>query len=72
MSTSPARDLTIVSRSATRRPRALRQPRLEGLPGGSFDAAYRRLAAVMLRLDVPTVASDLRAERQGRSLPHAA
>jgi hypothetical protein len=69
MSTQPARDLTIVSRSANGQPRTLR---LEPLPGRSREAAYRRLAAVMLRLDVATLANDLRAERRGCSLPHAA
>jgi hypothetical protein len=66
MTTQPARDLTIVSRSADRRPRTLR---LEPRSGLSREAAYRRLAVAMLRLDVLSLANDLSAER---SLPHAA
>ncbi len=77
MSTLPAGDLSIVSRSASELSRTLaqkpqKQQRLQPLSGMSQDAAYRRLAAVMLRLDVASLASDLRAERLQRGLPRAA
>jgi hypothetical protein len=68
MSTPPARGLAIVGRSSAALPPTFR---LERLPTGR-DAAYRGLAAVILRLDVASLGSELRAARLGLSLPRAA
>jgi hypothetical protein len=68
MNTPPAHGLAIVGRSSAALPRTFR---LERLPT-SGDAAYRRLATVIMRLDVASLADDLRATRLGLSLPRAA
>jgi hypothetical protein len=49
---------------AGRHPDAMNtEPRTQGADEAARNAAYRRLAAVILRLDVPTLARDLRAIR---------
>jgi hypothetical protein len=52
------------------------KPRTQSANEAARDAAYRRLAAVVLRLDVATLADELRAARivsiQSRELAHAA
>jgi len=68
MNTTPAHGLAIVGRSAALQPRTFR---LERQPT-SRDAAYRRLAIVIMRLDVATLADELRGTRLGMSLPRAA
>lgn len=69
MTTTPARGLEIVGRSsAAAQPRTFRLER----HATSRDAAYRRLATVIMRLDVATLADELRALRLGISLPRAA
>jgi hypothetical protein len=68
MNTKPARGLEIVGRSAAAQPRTFR---IERHPT-SRDAAYRRLAAVIMRLDVANLGEELRAMRLGLSLPRAA
>jgi len=68
MSTASAADLAIVGRASAGRPRTLRQER----PAASRQAAYRRLASVILRLDVATLGSELGTARVKLSLPHAA
>lgn len=68
MNTTPARALEVVGRSSVAQRRTFR---LERHPT-SADAAYRRLATVMLRLDVATLADELRAIRLGTGLPRAA
>jgi hypothetical protein len=62
MNTSPAtRRLAVVGRSAAGQPRTFR---LEPLAAAcSRDAAYRRLAAVLLGLDVASLATELRQRR---------
>ena len=63
MTRSPAtRRLAVVGRSAAGQPRTYR---LEVLPrpAASRDAAYRRLATVMLGLDVATLAHQLQQAR---------
>jgi hypothetical protein len=50
---------------------APRTQRLEG-SSESREAAYRHLAAVILRLDVTSLGSELRAARVKFSLPRAA
>jgi hypothetical protein len=67
MSAVPGRSLAILERSSSE-PRNLR---LEA-PEGSRDAAYRHLATVILRLDVASLGSTLRAGRMAHSLPCAA
>jgi hypothetical protein len=39
------------------------EPRTQGADEAARDAAYRRLAAVLLRLDVATLANELKAAR---------
>jgi hypothetical protein len=39
------------------------EPRTHGADEAARDAAYRRLTAVLLRLDVPTLAYELKAAR---------
>ena len=59
---------------------AIAAPSALGLPhtrrlersSGSQEAAYRYLAAVILRLDVTSLGSELRAARRKFSLPQAA
>jgi hypothetical protein len=68
MNTTPAHGLAIVGRSSTAQPRTFR---LERHPT-SRDAGYRRLATVIMRLDVATLGEELRAMRLGLSLPRAA
>jgi hypothetical protein len=68
MPTTPrAHQLAIIGCSAAGRPRTFR---LEPLPrpAASRNAAYRRLAAAILSLDVPTLARDLRAARLTQSV----
>jgi hypothetical protein len=63
MTRSPAnRRLAVVGRSTAGQPRTYRlevMPR----PASSRDAAYRRLAAVLLGLDVPSLGHHLRQQR---------
>ena len=54
--------LAVVGRSVSGQQRTVDQD-AEGLPGLSSAAAYRRLATVLLGLDVSTLASQLRSER---------
>jgi len=68
MNTVPAHDLAIVAQSSGGLPRTLRLER----SSGSREAAYRHLAAVILRLDVTSLGSELRATRRKFSLPRAA
>jgi hypothetical protein len=68
MNTTPARGLEIVGRSSAAQPRTFRLER----HATSRDAAYRRLATVIMRLDVASLADELRALRLGISLPRAA
>jgi hypothetical protein len=68
MSPAPTRGLAIVTRSANGQPRTLR---LAPVPA-SRDAAYRRLATAILRLDVATLGAELRSQRLERNVPHAA
>jgi hypothetical protein len=70
MNTVPehAYDLAIVAPSAAGLPHIRRLERSSGSP----DAAYRHLAAVILRLDVATLGSELRASRLKFSLQQAA
>jgi hypothetical protein len=65
MNTSPAtRRLAVVGRSAAGRPRTFRlEPAVPARPAASREAAYRRLAAVLLGLDVASLASELRQRR---------
>jgi hypothetical protein len=69
MPTAPApRGLAVSGRSATGQPRTFRlEPSSQ--PAASQNAAYRRLAAVLLGLDVPTLALELRTARR-RLAPH--
>jgi hypothetical protein len=60
---SPTTTLAIVGRSSSRQPRTYR---LEGRPmAPQRSAAYRRLAAAMLGLDVASLAATLRSTRLG-------
>jgi len=70
MNTVPAHayDLAIAAPSAAGRSHSRRLER----SSGSREAAYRYLAAVILRLDVASLGSELRAARRKFSLPHAA
>jgi hypothetical protein len=65
MNTSPAtRRLAVVGRSAAGQPRTFRlEPAIQARPAASREAAYRRLTAVLLGLDVPSLASELRQRR---------
>jgi len=64
-STTPApRERTVVSRSANGQPRTYR------LAAPASHAAYRRLTAAILGLDVATLADELRSAR--RSVAHLA
>jgi len=65
---SPAQKLAIVGRSCAAQPRTYR---LQRSPT-SRDAGYRRLATVILRLDVTSLASELRAARLGIGVSRAA
>jgi hypothetical protein len=66
MQTSPTtRHLAVVGRSTAGQPRTFRLER--GGPVGHRDAAYRRLAAVILGLDVANLATELRAARLRQS-----
>jgi len=57
------RGMTCIGRSATGRPRTFRlEPVIQ--PSASQNAAYRRLAAVILELDVSTLARELRMARR--------
>ena len=67
MNTVPAHDLAIVTQSSGR-PRSLLLER----SSGSRQAAYRHLATVILRLDVTSLGSELRAARLKFNLPRAA
>jgi hypothetical protein len=70
MSTAPTRTLGIVGRSAFAEPRSAR---LQSLPvAGSRDAAYRRLTATILGLDVATLAAELSAARLSTPAARAA
>ncbi len=70
MNTVPAHanDLAVVAPSAGRLPHTRRLER----SSGSQESAYRYLAAVILRLDVASLGSELRATRLKFSRPHAA
>ena len=70
MNTVPARahELAIVAPSVT----GLRHTRRLERSSGSQEAAYRYPAAVILRLDVTSLGSELRAARRKFSLPQAA
>jgi hypothetical protein len=71
MTTSPAtRRLAVVRRSAAGLPQTYRVE-LAPRPAQSRDAAYRRLAATLLRLDVPTLAYELRQARTAREMAAA-
>jgi hypothetical protein len=71
MSTSPAtRSLSVIGRSAAGPPRTFRlEPGAR--PSTGRDAAYRRLAAVVLGVDVPTLALQLRLARSGAAASQA-
>jgi hypothetical protein len=77
MTCSPAtRRLAVVGRSAAGQPHPFRlEARLElevaPRPAASRDAAYRRLAAVLLGLDVPTLAHELRLARARQTAPQS-
>jgi len=60
MNTVPAYDLAIVAASSGVPPRTHRLER----SSDSREAAYRHLAAVILRLDVTSLGSELRAARR--------
>ena len=62
--------LAVIARSATGQPRTLRLQRLSQ-PAASKGAAYRRITAVILRLDVPTLAFELRRARTRPELRQA-
>jgi hypothetical protein len=65
---SQARTRSVVSRGANGQPRTYRLS-----PKPAQHAAYRRLAAAILGLDVATLADELRAARRlAHVLPHAA
>jgi hypothetical protein len=66
--TIPAHDLAVVALTSARLPRTLLLERSSGDP----QAAYRHLATVILRLDVASLGSELRAARRRVSLPSAA
>lgn len=68
MNTTPARGLEIVGRSFAAQPRTFRLER----QATSRDAAYRRLATVIMRLDVASLADELRTVRLGLNIPRAA
>ena len=70
MNTVPAHayDMAIAAPSAIGLPHTRRLER----SSGSQEAAYRYLAAVILRLDVTSLGSELRAARRKFSLPQAA
>jgi hypothetical protein len=60
--------LTIVGRSSAGQPRTFRRTRAHY----NRDAAYRRLVGVILGLDVPTLAAELRGKRLADQVPQAA
>ena len=60
--------LTFVGRSSVARQRTLRLDH----QSGSRDAGYRRLSAVILALDVATLAAQLRAQRLASTARQAA
>jgi hypothetical protein len=68
MSMQTIRGLTTVGRASTGHPHTLRLERR----GASSNAAYRRLAAVILRLDVESLGRELRAQRPDSSRLNAA
>jgi hypothetical protein len=70
-STPVHRRLTVIGHSPAARPRTFR---LEPMPevAASRNAAYRRLAAAILALDVPTLAHELRQRRAGETESQAA
>ena len=68
MSNAPTPGLAIVACSPTGRPRTFRLER----PSQSSDAAYRRLASAIVRLDVASLATELRTKRLGLNQPRAA
>jgi hypothetical protein len=59
-SQSHSRSRSVVARGPGGRPRTYRL-----VPGPAQEAAYRRLALAILRLDVTSLAADLRAARAG-------
>ena len=75
MTCSPAtRRLAVVGRSAAGQPHPFRLEARLGVaprPAASRDAAYRRLAAVLLGLDVPTLAHELRLARARQTAPQS-
>ena len=68
MSTAPAHGLGIVGRSPVGHTRTFQFEHRSA----SRDAAYRRLATVLLGLDVASLSRELRAARLGLSLARAA
>jgi hypothetical protein len=64
MSTAPSRGLTIIGRSDTGLPRTFGVDQ-SGAPAHepTINAAYRRLAATIVGVDVPTLAGALRRAR---------
>ena len=72
MTTSPApRHLAVVGRTSVGQPRTFRLE-TSARPAASRDAAYRRLASVLLGLDVPTLAFQLSLARAHRTRSAAA
>jgi hypothetical protein len=72
MTTASEHHLTVVGRSPAGLPRSLGL-QVDEATVVARRRAYRRLTAAILRLDVGTLAAELRADRLGRAaLPHAA
>ncbi|HEV7666503.1 MAG TPA: hypothetical protein VGQ62_23410 [Chloroflexota bacterium] len=65
MNTAPHHGLAIVGRSSAGQPRTLR---VKATHASSSGAAYRRLTLTILRLDVATLAGQLRMQRLGRRI----
>jgi hypothetical protein len=61
MSTATIHGLTVIGRSSTGQPRTFRVQRPPD--NASRNGAYRRLVAAILGVDVPTLATELRAQR---------
>ena len=71
MTTAPASPrLAVIGRSAAGQPRTFRLE-LVSQPAASRDAAHRRLTTVILGLDVPTLARELRTARRRLTLTQA-
>jgi hypothetical protein len=63
MSTAPLRSLEVIGRSTTGQPRTFRVETIADR--GSRNAAYRRLAAAVVGVDVASLALELRTKRLG-------